>query len=109
MGPCWPSSASTSLERLEVQLLAMDQHDLAVDHAACRELLARGPDELGEIAAHGELFPAPQLHLVAVTEDDTAETVPFRLVEHAPWQDRHRLGEHRLDRRHHWQIHVHMV
>src|SRR6266540_1401034 len=97
------------LQRLEVQLLAADQHDLAVDHAAWWELLASRGDQLGEIAPHGQLIAAGEFHLVAVAEDDQAETVPFGLVEHVAGQDRHRFGEHRLDRRHDWQVHTLMV
>ena len=93
------------LQRLEVEPLALAHHHLAVHHAALGELRPR-LDDLGEVAGHRALVAAAQLDLVAVAEDDRAEAVPLRLVDHAGRQDRHRLGQHRPHGWHHGQVHA---
>ena len=68
------------LQRLEVQAVVGGDDDLAVDHAAFRQLgLDRG-DELGEVAGHRPLVAAAQLDLVAVAEANRSESVPLGLI-----------------------------
>jgi hypothetical protein len=93
-------------QRVEVQPSAggVGDHDLGVDDAAGRQV--RG-DQLGEVAGHGPLVAAAQLHLVAVAEHDGAEPVPFGLEAGGPvGQLADRLGQHRRHRRHHRKVHA---
>ena len=66
---------------LEVQPVAAGDDDLAVDHAAVRQVGPQRLDDLGEVAGQRLLAAAGQLDLVAVAEHDAAEAVPLRLVE----------------------------
>lgn len=95
------------LQREKVQSLAVFGEDdrLAVDHAALRELTARGLDEIREVPRHGLLAPAADLHVVPVTEHDRAVAVPFGLVEAALGDRGQRPREHRGDRRSEGQCH----
>ena len=70
------------LQRLEVQPVAgrADHDDLAVDHAALRQVAPHRLDDLGEVPGHRPLVAAADLDLVAVAEDDRPEAVPLRLV-----------------------------
>ena len=68
------------LQRLEVQAVVGGDDDLAVDHAALRQLGSDRRDQFGEVAGHRPLVAAAQLDLVAVAEADRPEAVPLRLV-----------------------------
>ena len=70
-----------------------------------------GGDDLGEVAGQRLGVAAGQLDLVAVAEDEAAEAVPLGLEGLSrpclPGRDPlDRLGEHRLDGRHHGQVHA---
>ena len=68
------------LQRLEVQAVVGGDDNLAVDHAALRQLgLYRG-NQLGEIAGHRPLVSAAQLDLIAVAEANGPEPIPFGLI-----------------------------
>ena len=68
------------LQRLEVQAVVGGDDDLAVDHAALRQLGVDRRDQLGEVAGHRPLVAAAQLDFIAVAEADGPEAVPFRLI-----------------------------
>src|SRR5215204_1969747 len=90
------------LQRLEIERAVAGDHDLAVEHAALRQLGLERGDELGEVAVERLLIAALNEHLVAVAEDDRAKAVPFGL-EHPLVADgklAHILGEHGKD----WRI-----
>ena len=82
--------------------------DLAVDHAALERVGLHGRHDLGEVAGERALVAAAQLDLVAVPEDDAAEAVPLGLVERvvADGELGCGLGQHRLHRRLHGEIHA---
>ncbi len=91
---------------VELAVVGVRDNDLAIDHAAVRQVGPQGLDHFGEVPGHRALVPAADLHLVAVAEDDRPETVPLGLVAHRPGRDfLDGLGEHRRDRGHHRQIH----
>ena len=94
-------------ERLEVEPAAGGDHDLAVEDAAGRELLPQGSGQLREVSGERPLVAAAQLDLVAVAEDDAAEPVPFRLVQHPALRRElpGELGQHGGDGGHHRQVH----
>ena len=67
-------------------------------------------DDLGEVAGQRLGVAAGQLDLVAVAEHEAPEAVPLGLEDQPAVLGRvgdalHGLGEHRLDRRHHREIH----
>ena len=83
--------------------LARDD-DLAVEHAARRQLVAQRDEQLGEVPAEVLAAAGQQHDLVAVAEHQRPEAVPFRLVGPHPRVGRHLglgLGQHRLERRLH--------
>src|SRR5580693_7320844 len=88
------------LKRLEVERAAFGNHQFAVDDAALGQHGLQRRGELGEITVERLLVPALNEQLVAVTEDESSEAVPFWLedpsltVRH-PF---HSLGEHREQR-----------
>ena len=90
------------LERIEVEPVpfAVGDDDLAVDDAAVGQRVGEHRQQLREISVERLLVAARELDVVAVTEDDAAEPVPLRFVQHAIGVgDRARqLGEHRFDR-----------
>jgi len=97
------------LQRLEVEPSGREirQDDLAVNHAAGRQLGQRGVNQLREVAGHRPLVPAAELHFVAVAEDDGTEPVPLGLKDIIPGRDPvYRLGQHRCHRGHHRKIHI---
>ena len=95
------------LQHLELQRVALpvQHHDLAVDHRPLREVGQHRVDQLREVAGHRALVAAADLDLGAVPEDDRAEAVPLGLVQLSGGDLRLRLGQHRLHRRHHGQVH----
>jgi hypothetical protein len=93
-------------QRVEVEPVTGDDHDLAVDDAALGQARLDRVDDLGEVAGQRPLAPAGQLDLVAVAEHDAAEAVPLGLVQKlALGHPLDRLGEHRGDRRRDWELH----
>ena len=94
------------LQRLELQPAVDRHHDLAVDHAALRQLGLERLDQLGEVARHRLLVAAADLDLVAVPEDDRAEAVPLGLVRRTVRDLGHGLGQHRRDGWHDGQLHA---
>ena len=76
-------------------------HDLAVEHAACRQAREQRVVQFREIAVERPRIAALDEELAAAAEDQSAEAVPFRL-EQVVVPVRQLLGElreHRLDRR----------
>src|SRR5581483_848520 len=69
------------LEDLEVEPVARrsEHDDLAVDHAAGREVGLDRFDELGKVPRHRLLVTAADLDLVAVAKDDRPKAVPLGL------------------------------
>ena len=62
---------------------SIDDHHLAVEHAALRELGAERVAELGEVAVQRLQVAALREHLVAVAEDEGPEAVPLGLEQPA--------------------------
>src|SRR6185437_8347630 len=93
------------LQCLEVEAVIGGDDDLAVDHAALRQLGDRRGDQLGEIAGHRFFVAAADLDLIAVAEKDRPEAVPLRLIRRVRRDRFHRFGQHRRNRRHHRQVH----
>ena len=98
------------LQPLELEPVTDGHEDLAVEHAPLGQGRLHRLDDLGEVAGQRLGVAAGELDLVAVAEHDAAEAVPLGL-EHQPAVLRRvgdaldGLGEHRLDRRHHGEIH----
>ena len=97
-------------QRVEVQAaaIAVGHDDLAVDDAPVGEPLAKGFEELGEVAVERLLVAARELDVVAVAEHDAAKAVPLRLEQPAVARRNlaRELRQHRLDRRGQRQRHV---
>src|SRR5262249_31201066 len=93
------------LKEIEVETAGADDHDLAVDDTALREMLDEGWSELGEVAIQRTQGAALRVHTIVIPEDQRAEPVPLRLEQ--PTRSfgeavRH-LRQHRLDRRVDWE------
>ena len=58
------------LQRFEIQAVIGGDDDLAVDHAALRQLGGGGRDQFGEVPGHRLLVAAADLHLLTVAEKD---------------------------------------
>ena len=69
------------LQRLEIQAVVGGDDDLAVDHAALRQLCLDRLDQFGEVPGHRPLVAAAELHLVAVAKTYRPEAVPLGLVD----------------------------
>jgi hypothetical protein len=95
-------------EQVEVEPVGRDDDHLAVDDAAAWKLGADRVDQLGEVTGERLLASGAELHLVAVAKDHAAVAVPLRLVQQpiGLGHRRRRPGQHRLDRRHHRQLHL---
>ena len=76
-------------------------------HRPVGQRRAQRLDELGEVAGERSLVAAPELDLVAVAEDDAAESVPFRFVDEVVvlGQGAGQLRQHGGDRGHDGEIH----
>ena len=102
------------LEHLELEPLGPDgecHEQLAVEHAALGQLLAHRGDDLGEVAGQRLGVAAGQLDLVAVLEHQAAEPVPLGLEAEPAVLGGVRdaldgLREHRLNGRHHGEVHA---
>jgi hypothetical protein len=86
------------LQRIEIEPLGGRNHDLAVDHAARRQLAREQLVQLGKIAIEGTQIAALNEHLRRAAKDDRAKAVPFRFVEKAVADGKllRQLGQHRL-------------
>src|SRR2546427_10538186 len=85
------------LHRVEVELALTLDHDLAVERGVrWQEVSER--TQLREIAEERSSVAAPERQLTAVVLEDSAESVPLRLVLPALAR-RQRLDEERLHRR----------
>ena len=87
--------------------LRADDDDLAIEHAAFRQLFLQGLDELGVVAAERLCIAALNEDLISVAEHQGAKPVPLGL-EDPPLAVRQltgRLGKHGQDRRIHGQTH----
>jgi hypothetical protein len=93
------------LKRVEVEATVGHEDDLPVDDAASRQVPSECLHQLGEVPGHRALVAAAEFDLVAVPEDDGAESVPFRLDMADVGDLSNGLGEHRSDGRHHWEVH----
>jgi hypothetical protein len=85
------------LQHLELEAVSggSDHDDLAVDDAPLGKVGTDRLDQLREVAGHGFLVAAADLHVVAVSENDRPEAVPFGFEAHIPVRDvLHGLGEH---------------
>ncbi len=85
------------LQGFEVEHVALGHHQLAIEHAALGQLLQERGQELREVAIQRLGIATLQQHLVAITEDQRAESIPLRLENpaRAGGQRRGSLGEHR--------------
>ena len=94
-------------KRVEVEHAVHFNNDLAIEHATRRQTGKQRGNQLGEVTREGLLVPTAEYHLVAVTEHDRTESVPFRIEQPtvAFRQARRRLCQHRRNRRHHRKLH----
>ena len=89
------------LQRLEIEPAGAHDHDLAVEHAALRQLHPQRVDQFRVVAAERLLIAALDEELVCITKNQCPEAIPLRLEE-PPLTIRQsvgRFGEHRQDRR----------
>ena len=95
-------------QRVEVEPIGARDDDLAVEDAASRQIRSQGRRQLREVAVQRLEVAALDEHLVAVSEDESPEAVPFGLVLPAgASRDLVReLSQHRLDRRLQRQVHA---
>jgi hypothetical protein len=97
------------LQSVEVEAVPVGirDDDLAVDDAPVGDRREQWLDQLREVAVERLLVAAREMDLVAVPEDDAPEAVPLRFVEEVTLvRDRPRqLRQHRLQWRHHRQLH----
>src|ERR1700681_894286 len=68
------------LKGAEVETVFGHDHDLAIQHDLGLSQPSEGWEQLGKVARHRASAAADQLDVVAVPEDEGAETVPFGLV-----------------------------
>src|SRR4051812_49483268 len=68
-------------ERLEGEAFRPGDDDLSVEDAALGNLTGERLDQLREVTVERLQLAALQIGLAAIAEDETAESVPFRLVE----------------------------
>src|SRR5262245_20982047 len=90
------------LQRVEVEALRPDDHDLAVEDTAVRQALEQRLVELREVPIERPRVAALEVELArAAAKDERAETVPRRLVQPSlPLRQLVReLCQHGLDRR----------
>ena len=89
------------LQRLEIEHAGAHNHDLAVEHAALRQLHPQRLDQLRVVAAERLLIAALDEDLVRITKNQCPEAIPLWLEEPplAIRQSVGRFGEHRQDRR----------
>ena len=95
------------LQRLEVEPVGPDDDDLAVEDAALGQLRLQHLDQFRVVPVERLGIAALDENLVAITEDERPEAVPFRLEEPvvALRQRRDALGQHRQDRRVGGEVH----
>jgi hypothetical protein len=88
-------------ERLEVEAAVVDDDELAVeDDVGGAAQLAERVHDLGEVPCERPLVAASEVDVLPVPERETAEAVPFRLVEEpVERQLAGEAGQHGLDRR----------
>jgi hypothetical protein len=91
----------TQLQRVEVEPLARDDYNLAVDHTPIWEPREESVVELGEVAVERTQIAALNEHFGLASKHDRAKAVPLRLVEQAiaDWKGVGQFREHRFDRR----------
>ena len=96
------------LQRVKVEPVVADDHDLSVEHAAIGQLRRQRVGELGEVAGERLLVATLNEELIAVAKDERAEAVPFRLEDPsvARRELANELGEHRKDWRIEGQFHA---
>src|SRR5262249_31244793 len=89
------------LQRLEVEPACGCDHELAVDHAARGQALAKDRLELREVTIERLQITALDVEPLAIAKHDGSKPVPLRLEEPpvASRQLRCELRKHRLDRR----------
>ena len=76
-------------------------HDLAIEHAALRQLCAQRLEQLGKVAVQRLFVAALDQDFVAVAEDERAKAIPLgsKIQSSAGRQFVDSLGEHRQDGR----------
>ena len=100
---CWSASKSSPARRRD--------HDLAVEHAARRELREQRLAQVGEVAVQRLLVAALEQQLVPVAEDERAKAVPLRLEDpvRAVGDPVRALGEHRRNGGIHCELHARIL
>jgi hypothetical protein len=97
------------LKCVEIEPVSVGPHqdDLAVEHAAGRQVCLQCFHQFREVPGHGLTVAAADLHFVAVPKDDGPESVPFRFEAHRTvGQGADKFGQHGRDRGHHRQLHT---
>src|SRR3954451_12095135 len=89
------------LQRIEVESGGTDDHDLAIDHAAARQLLEQSVVQFREITVERTQIATLNERVVLATKDDGAKSIPFRLEQKCPGRGKlvRQLREHGLDGR----------
>ena len=84
---------------VETAIVGVGHHDLAVDHAAIRQVVQHRLDQLGEVARERALVAAGQFDVVAIAEHDAAKAIPLGLVQPtvAIGNGVGQLGQHRRE------------
>ena len=96
---------------LEGEGPVLGDDDLAVQDAPLGQRRAQRVGQLGEVAVQRLEVAGLRVHLVAITEDEGPEPVPFGLEQPAVVgrEPVHGLGQHRLERRLERQVQGHRV
>src|SRR5690349_14875565 len=102
----------SKLQRVEVQHAVVCDNDLAVEHAASRQLLQQRIDQLRKVTVQWFAVAALNKNLLAVTKDQRAKAIPFWFED--PFAGLGQFGntlcQHRQHRRVHGQLHaVHLM
>src|SRR3954469_21366815 len=94
------------LQRIEVESGGTDDHDLAIDHAAARQLLEQSVVQFREIAVERTQITTLDEHVVLATKDDGAKSIPFRLEQERAGSGKlvRQLREHGFDGRCDWEV-----
>ena len=87
----------TKLERVKIECAISRNDNLAVEHAASRQLGQQRSHQLREIAIQRFFVAALNQDVVAVTKNQGAKPIPFRLKNPLPGRGQriHPLCEHR--------------
>src|SRR5215469_9446981 len=98
----------SKLQRIELQSIFADNHDLAVEDAPGWQLSLERPQQFRKVSVQWLFVPALNKNVAAVAEHQCPEAIPFGLEDPAiaGRQFGDTLGQHRQERRIHREIHA---